>query len=456
MNALRLVMLIAAIAALASCGTKAADPSPAAPGAAQKGTPGGAPGQQGGRKFATIPVQAFDVTVGPLVADSNTAGSVVPVTQSAVASQVAGVVLRVAHRAGDWVKAGETVVQLDDSQLTLAARSAEASLQNARINFSVGRDNASSSNPKLTLQLQSAQSTLAGAQKNYESQKALYELGGISASQLDSARSQLEQAQANVEAARYALDTNQNSDTQATEQLRLAVDQASNQLEITRLNLRNAAIKAPFAGQIAAMNVNPGMYVSQNTSVFILVSADRQISFNVSPSDAPNLPLGSTVRFTYAGRTYPIRVSQAPSAPINGVVPMTAELPRGAELAYGAVGTVTYTLTLAQGALVPIASLNTLEDKNYVFTVVDGKAVQQTVTILDEAGIMAAVAGLSEGTKVIVNAPPGLLPGSAVQVVAAPGKDGAAQTGGGQAPQGEEPRKQGGKPGSQPSPGGKS
>jgi HlyD family secretion protein len=432
-----LPLLLAAALAIAACGSKPTDPSAASgAGQAMKGGPGGGAGQQGpgGRRFAAIPVQAVNVTIGPLVADNNTAGSVVPVTQSAVASQVSGVVLHVAHQAGEWVKAGETIVQLDDSQLDLSVRSAEAALQNAKINYDMGQDNASSSNPKLAFQVQSAQSTLAAAQKNYDSQKALYDLGGISASQLDNAKSQLEQAQANVEAAKSALDVNQKSDSQSLAQLRLAVDQAANQLEVTRLNLKNAAIKAPFAGQIAAVNVNPGMYVGLNTSVFILVSADREINFNVSPSDAPSLSLGSTVRFTYAGRTYPIRISEAPSAPINGIVPMTAEVPKTISLPYGTVGTVTYSLTLAQGALVPIASLNTNEDKNYVFTVNGGKAVVQNVTILDETGIMAAVAGLAEGTQVIVNAPPGLLPGSAVQVVGAPEQGKAQQDGNGAGP----------------------
>jgi multidrug efflux pump subunit AcrA (membrane-fusion protein) len=357
------------------------------------------------------------VQIGPLATESDTAGSVSPVTQSAVASQVAGVVLRVVHLAGDWVKEGETVVQLDDSQLALAVQNASAALENAKINFAIGKDNASQSNPKLALQVQAAQSTLSSAQKNYDAQKALFDLGGTSASQLDNAKSQLQMARANLEAAKTALDQNQKSDTQTLAQMKLAIDQATNQLAMAKLNLQNAAIRAPFDGQIAAVNVNPGMYVSLNTSVFILVSAERQITFNVPPSDAPNLPVGTQVRFTYHGHPYTVRIRQAPSAPIGGVVPMVAAVPAAITLPYGGVGTVTYSLTLASGAIVPIAALETNEDRNYVFTVVEGKAAMQPITILGEAGIMAAVAGVAGGAQVIVNAPPGLIAGSTVQVV---------------------------------------
>jgi hypothetical protein len=81
------------------------------------------------------------------------------------------------------------------------------------------------------------------------------------------------------------------------------------------------------------------------------------------------------------------------------------------------VGTVSYTLTVAKGALVPIAALEVNEDQNYLYTVANGKAATQNITILGEAGTTAAVAGIGEGTEVIVNAPPGLLAGTTVQAI---------------------------------------
>jgi multidrug resistance efflux pump len=384
------------------------------------------PGAPGGRAFAAIPVVAVAVRVGPLTAGNNTAANVAPLTQSAVASQVAGVVARVVHLAGDWVKEGASVVVLDTSQLTLAVSNAQVSLENAKINYQIGQDNASQDNPKLAFQVQSAQSALQSAQKNYDSQKALADIGGAPASAVDNALSQLQQAQANLEAAKSALDQNKKSGTQTLAQLKLAIDMAQNQLQIAQLNLQYASIKAPFTGQIAAVNVNPGVYVSTNTPVFVIVSAEREIDFNVPPSDAPNLPLGASVQFTYQGKSIPVKISQSPSAPINGVVPMVAAAPRGFTLPFGAVGTVTYGLTLARGALVPIAALMTNEDQNYVYAVEGGKALMKYVKILGQSGTAAAVSGVDDGAQIIMNPPPGLLAGSTVQVTslapsAAPG-----------------------------------
>ena len=282
---------------------------------------------------------AVTVKVGPLTAGNETAATVAPYRQSTVAAQVAGVVLHVVHLAGDWVKEGEPVVVLDTSQLKLAVATAQAALDNAKINYQVGQDNANTDNPKLTLQLQSAQSALDSAQKNYDSQKALFDIGGAPSSAVDTAKSQLQQAQANLQAAQTSLEQNKKSDIWTLQQLRLAIDQAQLQLQTAQLNLQYASIKAPYAGQIAAVNVNPGMYVSQNTAVYVIVSSEKEIIFNVPPADAPNLPVGTTVQFTYLGHAYPVKVSQAPSAPINGVIPMVTDVPRSFSLPYGAVGT---------------------------------------------------------------------------------------------------------------------
>ena len=393
----------------------------ASQGAAQAGKPGAG-------RFGPIPVLTVMVKVGPLTAGNETAATVVPYRQSTVAAQVAGVVLRVVHLAGDWVKEAEPVVVLDTSQQKLAVATAQAALENAKINYQVGQDNASSDNPRLTLQLQSAQSALDSAQKNYQSQKALVDIGGAPASALDTARSQLQQAQANLQAAQTALEQNKKSDVWTLQQLRLAIDQANLQLQTAQLNLQYASIKAPYAGQIAAVNVNPGMYVGQNTAVYVIVSSEKEITFNVPPADAPSLPVGTTIQFTYLGHAYPVKVSQAPSAPISGVIPMVTDVPHSFPLPYGAVGTASYSLTIARGAIVPIAALQTNEDQNFVFVVVNGKAVTRNITILGQSETSTVVSGVEDGAQVIMNAPPGLLEGSPVQIMSNPTAQGAAGT----------------------------
>jgi multidrug resistance efflux pump len=407
-------ILACAFVVAASC----SKPVPASPtggnAAAVSGGQGAPQGQQGGRRSAIIPVQAVVVQVGLLRADRTTAGIIVPVVQSQVATQVAGFVARVPRLVGDWVKTGDVVVQLDDSQLKLTLATAEATLENVKINLAVGKDNSNQASPKLAFQVQSARSAYDSAKKFYDSQKALFDLGGIAASQLDTANSQLAAAQANLEGAKTALDQNNNSGDQTIAQLNIAVRQAQNQVDQARLNLQNTSIKVPFDGQIAAINMQPGMYANISTPVFSLVSAERQISFNIPPSDAPYMTAGMPLSFVYAGKTYAVKVKQAPSAPISGVLPMVASV-GGLALQYGAVGEIDYSVPLAEGALIPISSLDTLENQNFVFAIENGRAVVKNVAINGESGTTAVVSGLQSGDTVIVSPPPGLIPGSQVQ-----------------------------------------
>ncbi len=454
----KLLLVTAATVTLAmiACSAGSNSSSGAAPAAATRaagqagaatsagaGTGGAAaPGQAGGRRFATIPVQAVTVVSGPLITDNDTAGTVTAVTQSQVAAQTAGVVSQVYRKQGDTVKKGAPVVQIDESTLKLAVANAQAALDNAKINLSTGQQTITESGPRLTAQLESAQNALTSAQENYTSQKAQYDLGGISASALDMAKSQLAQAQANVSAAQLALDQNNQAGTESTAQLQLAVDQASNALQLAQLNLQYATIRAPFDGQLAAVYVTPGMYLGLNTVAFLLVSTDKQINFSEPPADAPSAHIGDVLSFTFAGKSYAVHITQTPSAPINGVVPMTASVPVSIPVSYGTVGTITYKLTIGNGPQIPLSSLQSRANINFVYSIVNGKATEVPVIIVAEAGTTAVVRGLNAGDQVILNPPPGLLNGSTVQVVAAPAAGGqqAPATGGqqGQAPGGKQ------------------
>lgn len=431
MNKIRIVTIgLAGVAALLVLGGCSKASSGAAQGgqsqgqAGQYGGQGGAGGAQAGgggkggaygHRSAIIPVQAVTVHVGPLNADRTTAGVIVPVVQSQVAAQVAGFVASVPKSVGDWVRRGEVVIQLDDTQLKLTAATAAAALDNAKINLSMGQDTSNQANPKLALQVQSAQAAYDSAKKNYEAQKALFNLGGISASALDNANSSLTAAQANLEGAKTALDQNNKSGDQTIAQLKILVQQAQNAYDQAQLNLRNASIRAPFDGQISAINVQPGMSAAVNSQVFTLVSASKQISFNVPPSDAPFLTSGMPIIFSFQGKDYTVHITQAPAAPISGVLPMVASA-GGLGMQYGSVGEINYRIPLAQGALVPIAALATLENQNFVYVIQGGKVESRVVTIASESGTTAAVDGIKDGEIIVVSPPPGLLTGSQVQL----------------------------------------
>jgi multidrug efflux pump subunit AcrA (membrane-fusion protein) len=387
-------------------------PKPQAADAAAGTPPGGK-----GPGLSEIAVQVVPVTVESLVVRHQVSGTVAPAMQSQVVGQVGGVVARVARKAGDWVQAGDTVIQLDDSQLQLSLKTAQAALEGARINLATGQDTTAQATPKLGLQAQSAESALSVAQRNYDSRKALFDLGGATSSDMDRAKSDLETAKANLASARTAQDQNSKADLQNIAQLKIAVQQSDLALQQAQLNLQHATIKAPYAGRLVSVKVMPGEFVGQNAPAFVIGSREREVDFSVAPGDTPALPLGAAITFSVNGVSYPLKITQSSEVPVNGVVPLVAALPSAFPLSYGAVGTVRYSLSLARGALVPTGSLQTSEDQNFVYVAESGKAAARPITILAESGSTAAVSGLKAGAMVVVNPPPGLLDGSVVKQI---------------------------------------
>ena len=110
--------------------------------------------------------------------------------------------------------------------------------------------------------------------------------------------------------------------------------------------------------------------------------------------------------------------------PVNGVVPFVAYVPGSLALPFGVVGTVSYSLVLASGTIIPTGAIQTSEDRNYAFVIENSKAVERPIAILAESGDSAAVAGVEPGSAVIVNPPPGLMDGSAVKAIPVASVDG--------------------------------
>lgn len=332
-------------------------------------------------RHQSIYVQSTVVGKGELKTNHVVSGTVVPVTKSNVAARVAGIVKSVNQEAGTWVKKNEVIVQLDDSQLKLSVESSHAALQTARVN----------------LQKAKAQRSLANL--TLKRDKSLIKKNLIPQSQVDVDSTKAESADQSYRAALAA------------------VAQAKVHVKQAELNLRYASIRAPFAGQLAAINVNEGEFVSQNTPVFVLASRSREIDFDVPPGDSAALAKGTQISFVYQGRSLSAVVTESPSTPINGVVPIVAHFRSAtASLPYGTVGSVRYPLDLARAIIVPISSIQTSGNQNYVYAIVGGKAVQRTVNVVAESGTNAAVDGIAAGTRLVVNPPPGLLAGSSVSL----------------------------------------
>ncbi|MCI0494902.1 biotin/lipoyl-binding protein, partial [candidate division KSB1 bacterium] len=79
-----------------------------------------------------VAVEVDSVRYGSIQETETFTGTVTPIYQYILAPKVAGRVVQIKKRIGDWVRKGEVVARIDDSEYQQAVREAEANLRIAQ------------------------------------------------------------------------------------------------------------------------------------------------------------------------------------------------------------------------------------------------------------------------------------------------------------------------------------
>ncbi len=412
-----LLALVPLTLALASCGGRA-------PQGGDGATQPAASADGAAAAVATRQVRAVIPSEGALQANRSTSVTIEPGREAQVAAGTSGRVASILRREGSQVTAGETVVQLDDAALRTQASSARLALETARVNLEKADKASGEGAQQAQAGLETAKANLDLAQRQLDSGEQLYQAGGISATDLEGLRAQYAQAQSAYGQAQDGLARAKRAGGEDLALLRLQVQQAQNQLEQAQRSVRDAAVTAPFPGEVAEVKVEEGEFVGAGTPVFRLVSTKQQLArFDVPPQDAQALTAQGQLWISYAGLDYGahiVRSSEVPGA--SRLVEITAEIyPSEARIPTGSVAQLNYTIDLARGQLLPSGAIQPFNGNDTVLLARDGEAQRVTVQVLAEAGAQVAVAGLAADARVIYPVPADLRAGIPVRIVTGDG-----------------------------------
>lgn len=237
------LVLIGGVVTAVGCGGKTHTPNPAPPAPLQA-------------RVAVAEVRTVPATV-------EVAGVVEASQVAAVSSRVMATVTAVRVKAGDEVRPGQLLVEIDPS----TARGQEAQARGA---------------------LAQAQAALALAERNWQRFRALAEKQAASELELDVARMQYEQAQG-------------------------AVQQAQGAVEAAASVARESRVVAPFAGRVTAKLVEVGDLAAPGRPLVMLESATGgRLAVAIPESAAAGLAVGGTL---------PVRIDSLPElGVIEGVI----------------------------------------------------------------------------------------------------------------------------------------
>lgn len=342
-----------------------------------------------------------------------------------VGSKITGRVIALLVKEGDFVRQGQIIARLEDSEIRAELHRAEASLVAAQVRLA---ELEAGSRPqeieRARAEVERAEAELRNAELNWHRLQQLAERGVVERQALDDARARYEMARAahraaweNYELVRIG---------PRSEQIALAraeVQQAEAAVRLWRAQLEQTLIRAPISGTVLDRYVDVGEMVtigftSDRGAKQALVSLadlkDLQIELDVSEADIARVEIGQPAQIVpdaYPQRRYrgvveyiaPIADRQKATITVKVKV-----LDPDEQLRPDMSVKVTF---LQKGAnshaarsvvLVPRSALIARDGRSLVFVIREGRVAAQPVTVGEgEGGYIEVLSGLRGGERVI-------------------------------------------------------
>jgi HlyD family secretion protein len=329
-------------------------------------------------------------------------------TRAQISTQVPGLVVAVGAVEGQRVKAGELLVQIDDSEARAAVAQAAAAVDQANARVSqlrrVGAIVASEG-------LRQAQVSLEGAEQELSRTETLARGGSATQAQLDDAR----RAAAVARAQKAAAEAQQVSAAPLGADSRLALTallQAQAQLAGANVRLAQTRVTALHDGVVLTRSVEPGDVVQPARTLLVMaVDADAQLVFHPDERNLAFIALGQKARASadaYPQETFAAEVSYlAPSVdPQRGSIEVRLRVPEPPSFLKPDM-TVSIDLTVAQRAraltLQSEAVIGAASPDAYVWLIEGERVTQRPVKLgIRGEGAVEITEGLREGAEVVL------------------------------------------------------
>ena len=221
-----------------------------------------------------------------------------------IAPQVSGYVVAVPVRDYQQVRAGETLVRVDDAIYRARVAQARANLDAQLAALANSRQARASRSAGLQGQaagLASAEAQLLKARADMARVDDLVKDGSVSRRERDQTLAALAQAEAQVGQARAASEiARQDIRTVDVGKNGLAaqVEAARAQLRLAEIDLDHAVIRAPEAGQVGEIGVRLGQYVTNGSQLLVLVPGDRWVIANYKEAQTAHMAPGQRATLT--------------------------------------------------------------------------------------------------------------------------------------------------------------
>ena len=241
-------------------------------------------------RFRPVPVQAYRVTKGDIVAEVMGTGTLEARVQTTVSSKIAGRIVQLLADQGDRVEAGQVLVRLDDSELVQQVEIARSALAAAKATVE-----------RVETDERRTKAVLDKVLRDHERNRKLFANKSISVNEIENSDKALTIAEADYASTRAA-----------SLEKKKSLIVAQNTLDYNLARLEDTVIKAPFKGLMVRRDREPGDVVVPGSSIFLLISTEELwVRAWVDETDMAKLSPDQPARIVFRsepGRPYPGKV----------------------------------------------------------------------------------------------------------------------------------------------------
>lgn len=293
-------------------------------------------------------------------------GVLVPAQTAELSSRISGQISSVAVKSGDYVKAGQVLVTLDDRALNAQLNQAQAGLQTAQAGQEMVQG-----------QVALAKITLDAAQKDYDRTVSLFNSGAVSQSQMDTASDKLN----------TALRQYENASGPSRSQAKASMNTAGAAIGNLKVQLDYAILKSPLSGIVTVQGAVIGETVSPGSPLMTVADTTTLKLKGTVPQDLiPFLKMGQLVKVTVGIYSdSPVQgalTGIGPMAVSTGeLFPIEVTLPNDGRLMPGLTAGAAVETAGLERLVIPYAAVVSESGKQIVYVIQNGKAVRQEVTL---------------------------------------------------------------------------
>ncbi|MBS7527441.1 efflux RND transporter periplasmic adaptor subunit [Fusibacter paucivorans] len=277
----------------------------------------------------------------------------------------AGVLEALYVEKGDYVEKGEALAALDDSDYNIQLLAAQAGVQS------------------IYATLNKATQAYNDAKSDYEDYEKLFAAGSISQAALEKAKLNFNVSEQDLNAAREGY------------------QQAQHNLEALSKSVNELKMTASIEGVVVETLYEANEAVAAGYPVIVIRSEDSVFKASVAQRDLKHLSIGQPVTMRFTSETYEGEITAIGNTPDTATHTYEIEVSINGDVPLGSVGEGTFVIDSYKGIKIPMEAV-IKGDTDYVYTIRDGIAVKQSISIEKRIKNELIVSGLQDGDQLVV------------------------------------------------------